>query len=166
MTACCTMPGILMQTCFFKKYFAHFAFYIWHSTIFAYLPWKTQYRLIGAKLWIIYIIQNPLKINFKILIKSHNFLWKRNNTKNKCNEQKMNLQVCTKGNQYECKLCIVVLINVQGLICTCTSSVWTWNLKCKNFRKKTHQKLFLNHPLNLKMKYLQCSFIFTIFFFK
>lgn len=28
----------------------------------------------------------------------------------------MNLQVCTKGNQYECKLCIVVLINVQGLI--------------------------------------------------
>lgn len=46
------MPGILMQTWVFSfKYYAHSAVYIWNATILAYLPWKTYYRHIGAKLW-------------------------------------------------------------------------------------------------------------------
>lgn len=47
------MPGILMQTCFFFLQILRTLciLHIKRATIFAYLPWKTYYRHIGAKLW-------------------------------------------------------------------------------------------------------------------
>lgn len=159
MTVCCTMPGILMQTCFFFfKYYAHSAFYISNALLYLHicpekpttatleLNFERNSKSSEIKLKIL------IKIKLCYIQKKRNYIvWIVNKIKDKCNEQKWIYRYVHKNININKNY--ISSLQCAGFDMYSTSSVWILNLECKVIRKK-YQKLFLKHSLNLKMKHL------------